>query len=203
MDGYWAAGPFPPMDLPYLADSLVNGSASYANAFINFASMPGRLGAPYADDVTGASMAFEMACPTPCAALGMAGVATGRAMSIFARSTAAFDAIAAENMAVKVAASRTTTVIGKVADLKNLPAGEQSLLSRLPDLGNPKANWMQNAGVLRQEMGLGRPLRDASVDSTGMLINNTGFLRAERNLLRNHGWSYDPGTTMWYPLVGP
>ena len=44
------------------------------------------------------------------------------------------------------------------------------------------------------------PIRDASVDpETGRLINNTGFLRAERNLLRTHGWSYDPGTTRRYP----
>jgi len=87
-------------------------------------------------------------------------------------------------------------VIGKLADLKNLGAGERTLLDRLPNLGNPKANWLQNSSVLRQEWRLGQPIRDASVDATGKLINNTGFLRAERNLLENQGWIYDPATTL-------
>jgi len=97
------------------------------------------------------------------------------------------------------AAGGTTTVIGKLDDLKNLATGERSLLDRLPNLGSPKANWEQNSGVLRQEMELGRPIRDASVDSAGALINNTGFLRAERALLESRGWTYDPRGTMWYP----
>jgi len=29
--------------------------------------------------------------------------------------------------------------------------------------------------------------------------NDTGFLRAEQNLLDNHGWTYDPASTMWQP----
>jgi hypothetical protein len=97
------------------------------------------------------------------------------------------------------AARGTTTVIGKLDDLKNLAVGERSLLARLPNLRSPRANWAQNSGVLRQEMALGRPIRDASIDSTGALINNTGFLRAERALLESHGWAYNPRTTMWYP----
>src|SRR6266542_6467346 len=44
---------------------------------------------------------------------------------------------------VKGAATEATTVIGRVKDLKSLQAGEQSLLDRLPNLGNPKANWTQ------------------------------------------------------------
>jgi RHS repeat-associated protein len=55
-----------------------------------------------------------------------------------------------------------TSVIGRVKDLQNLGRGEQSLLSRLPNLGNPRANWLQNSGVLRQEMRRGLPIRDAS-----------------------------------------
>jgi RHS repeat-associated protein len=101
------------------------------------------------------------------------------------------------------AASAGTTVIGKVNDLKNLRPGEQSMLGRLPNRGDPQANWHQNSGVLRQEMGRGLPIRDASVDSAGNLINNTGFLRAERNLLQSRGWTYNPSTTMWHPPVGP
>lgn len=61
-------------------------------------------------------------------------------------------------------------------------------------------NWTQNSGVLRQEMSRGVPIRDASVDpATGEQLDNTGFLRAERNLLQTNGWTYDPKTTFWSP----
>ncbi len=87
-----------------------------------------------------------------------------------------------------------TTVIGRVQDLKNLKPGEKSLLNRLPDKGNPKANWKQNSGVLRQEMGKGKPIRDASSgDTSGQ------FLNAERNLLRDRGWTFDSKTNDWMP----
>ncbi len=98
-----------------------------------------------------------------------------------------------------VAAERT--VIGKVNDIgagKLLP-GEKSLLARLPNQGSPQANWKQNSGVLRQEMGKGLPIRDASVDSAGNLTNNTGFLKAERNLLQNKDWTYSQKTQTWNP----
>jgi len=94
-------------------------------------------------------------------------------------------------------------VIGKEADLAAPGAirpGETTLLDRLPDQHSPKLNWQQNSSVLRTEMSRGLAIRDASVDPvTGDLINNTGFLRAERNRLTNHGWTYDPKTTMWNP----
>lgn len=48
-------------------------------------------------------------------------------------------------------------------------------------------------------MSRGVPIRDASVNSTGELINNTGFLKAERNLLDSKGWTYNPATQYWYP----
>jgi hypothetical protein len=95
------------------------------------------------------------------------------------------------------------TVIGKIPDLKNLAAGERALLDRSPGLGSWKADWKYNASLLRTEMSIGKPIRDASVDSLGNRINNTGILRAERNLLDSHGWVYDSGTKMWYPPVGP
>jgi hypothetical protein len=86
------------------------------------------------------------------------------------------------------------TVVGRVKDLQELGPSERSLLDRLPDLGNPKANWKQNSGVLRDEMRLGRPIRDASpLDTTGQ------FLNAERNLLRDRGWTFDPATNLWMP----
>ena len=76
-------------------------------------------------------------------------------------------------------------VIGKVADLKEgVQPGERTL--DLPDQGNPQSNWAQNSGRLREAMNEGRPIRDASAGNPG---SNTGFLRAERNLLQDHGWT--------------
>ena len=91
-------------------------------------------------------------------------------------------------------AKGATTVIGRVKDLKGLGSGEKSLLDRLPNQGGPKANWQQNSGVLREEMGLGRPIRDASPgDTAGQ------FLNAERGLLRDRGWTFDSKTNYWMP----
>ncbi|PID64493.1 MAG: hypothetical protein CR962_01445, partial [Gammaproteobacteria bacterium] len=93
-----------------------------------------------------------------------------------------------------VASKRGTTVIGRVKDLKNLEQGERSLLDRLPNQGSPKANWKQNSGVLRQEMTKGQPIRDASPgDTAGQ------FLNAERNLLKDRGWTFDSKTNYWMP----
>jgi hypothetical protein len=95
------------------------------------------------------------------------------------------------------------TVIGKVGDLEApgaVGSGERTLLDRLPDQGSPRANWAQNDGVLRQEMGRGMPIRDASANPvTGALESNTGFLRAERSLLQSRGWVFDPKTGLWSP----
>ncbi|MCK5524937.1 MAG: hypothetical protein KAI83_17560, partial [Thiomargarita sp.] len=91
-------------------------------------------------------------------------------------------------------AKRKITVIGRTKDLKNLKPNEQSLLSRLPDKGNPRANWKQNSGVLRQEMSKGQPIRDASPgDTAGQ------FLNAERNLLKDRGWTFNSKTNYWMP----
>ena len=92
--------------------------------------------------------------------------------------------------------------IGKMDDLRNLKAGEYSLpgQGRLPDLGSPKANWYQNAGELRKEMNLNKPIRDASANlpDNHPRVHGT-FLGAERNLLRNKGWKFDPSTGYWNP----
>jgi len=92
-------------------------------------------------------------------------------------------------------AEEDTVVIGKLADLKDgVRPGERTL--DLPDKGNPKANWAQNSSKLRDAMAEGKPIRDASAGKPG---SNTGFLRAERNLLQEHGWTlrgdywYAPG----------
>lgn len=91
-------------------------------------------------------------------------------------------------------AAEETTVIGRVKDLQSLKPGERSLLDRLPNQGSPKANWTQNSGVLRQEMAKGQPIRDASPGDTA-----GRFLNAERNLLKDHGWTFDPNTNYWMP----
>jgi|GEM_PF-6364710 len=101
-------------------------------------------------------------------------------------------------------ASKTgRAVIGKLDDIKpgKLRPGEHTLLAHMPhDLGSPRANWAQNASVLRRELRKGNPIRDATVNPrTGQLANNTGFLRAERNLMRNQNWTYNPSTTLWSP----
>ena len=96
-----------------------------------------------------------------------------------------------------------TKVIGKVNDLNKpgaLRPGESKL--DLPNKGNPKANWEQNSGKLREAMKEGNPIRDVSGgprDANGQLPNNTGFLKAERNLLQSKGWHYDEGTSTWNP----
>ena len=98
-------------------------------------------------------------------------------------------------------AAKREIVIGKMEDIApgKLKAGEKSLVDRLPNQGTPKANWAQNSSVLRQEMGRGLPIRDASTDRAGTLVKEKGFLRLERNLLRNHGWVYSPKTQLWTP----
>lgn len=87
-------------------------------------------------------------------------------------------------------------VIGRGRDLRQegaLAADEYKLQweSKLPDV---KAEWKENAGRLRAAMKQGRPIRDASPgDDRGM------FLNAERNLLRDRGWTFDDKTSYWMP----
>ncbi len=100
----------------------------------------------------------------------------------------------AANPKVRAVAKRGTTVIGRVKDLQNLKKGEQSLLNRLPNKGSAKANWKQNAGVIREEISKGKPIRDASPgDKRGQ------FLNAERNLLESRGWIFDKSSSFWNP----
>jgi len=85
-------------------------------------------------------------------------------------------------------------VIGRGADLAKqgaLKAGEYKLgwPSKLP---NWKAEWGENAGRLREAMGRGNPIRDVSPGDTG-----GAFLNAERGLLRDRGWTFDPRTNYW------
>jgi RHS repeat-associated protein len=92
-------------------------------------------------------------------------------------------------------------VIGKLKDLHRpgaLKDGER--LITWPDRGAAKPNWEENSSRLREAMMDGQPIRDASVSEvTGQLRDNTGFLRAERNLLENRGWQYNPQDHLWRP----
>lgn len=95
-------------------------------------------------------------------------------------------------------------VIGKMPELNKpgaLKPGERQLV--LPDMSNPKDTWAQNSNRLREAMAKGEPIRDASVDAAGNPVKNSGFLKAERNLLDNHGWKYDSGTRSWNPPQKP
>ena len=90
-----------------------------------------------------------------------------------------------------------SVVIGKVnsdGTLRDttLNPGERQL--ELPNQGNPQANWAQNSSKLREAMRDGNPIRDGSANVPG---SESGFLRAERNLLRDHGWELKGDT--WYP----
>lgn len=92
-----------------------------------------------------------------------------------------------------------TAVIGKMADIapELLGPGERTL--DLPYLENPQADAVQNSQKLRLEMREGRPIKDATALKYSNDPNkfNTGYLRLERNILRNHGWTYSNG--YWFP----
>lgn len=70
----------------------------------------------------------------------------------------------------------------------------------LPNKGNYKANWRQNAGRLREQMRLGNPIYDTYRDPvTGKQIPTAGFLGAERRLLESRGWKYNAATGAYHP----
>jgi RHS repeat-associated protein len=84
-----------------------------------------------------------------------------------------------------------TLVIGKMnpdGTLRDGTLGDGEHTLDLPKQDTPKANWAQNSSNLRQAISDGKPIRDASVGNPG---SNTGFLRAERNLLQDHGWTLE------------
>lgn len=69
----------------------------------------------------------------------------------------------------------------------------------LPNKGMPKLNWKANYGALRSEMNLGRPIFDSYILPNGNLIPTRGFLNAERYILQNRGWMYNPDNKAWMP----
>jgi RHS repeat-associated protein len=156
-------------------------------------------------------VATKLAPETIVAATSAIGALSGAAPEAPAASSterAALQAVSSAEQAVvqatRGASQAERLVIGKVGDLTKAGAlgqGERSLLSELSNLGSPKANWLQNSSKLREAMQAGSPIRDATVNESGALINNTGFLRAERTLLQSRGWTYDAASTSWYPPV--
>jgi len=90
-------------------------------------------------------------------------------------------------------------IIGKLKDVSKpvgWETGDHTL--HLPNLGSVKQNWKQNSGRLREAINDGKSIRDTSIDlETGALRDNTGFLRAERNLLKNKGKTYNPISKHW------
>jgi len=94
-----------------------------------------------------------------------------------------------------VVSSLDTLVIGRGSDLAKpgaLKSGEFRLSWEPTD--SVRTEWKTNSGLLRQEMGNMRPIRDASPGDTGGL-----FLNLERNLLMDRGWKFDAKTTFWNP----
>ena len=91
---------------------------------------------------------------------------------------------------VKFSEPQITPVIGKMDDLNTtkLKNNEFKVADQLPNMGSPKANWKQNSGVLRSYMD-GRAIKDVSIYP----MENAGFLGAERNLLKEHGYQYSNG----------
>jgi len=110
---------------------------------------------------------------------------------------------AAERAAIKVAQKTAAEkegglVIGKLKDVGKADGwrtGDHT--ANLPDRGSTKANWQQNSSELRAAESNGKPIRDVSSDANGNLRDNSGFLKAERNLLENRGRIYDSKTNSW------
>lgn len=70
----------------------------------------------------------------------------------------------------------------------------------LENMGSPKANWKQNSGRLREEMGKKKPIFDSYRDiKSGNQIETGGFLNMERKLLESRGWEYNPKTGAYHP----
>lgn len=75
----------------------------------------------------------------------------------------------------------------------------------VPWQGSDKLTWAENSSRLRTEMSAGKPIYETYVDANGDLIraggpgNSGKFQNAERNLLSNHGWTYNPTARAWFP----
>lgn len=94
------------------------------------------------------------------------------------------------------------TVIGKIGQIQ-LKLGESVL--HLPNQGGIRENWNANSSKLRQVIRERGVIRDAHVNTDGSLRDDrksdgsASFLTAERNLLRNQGYTYDSQSKSWSP----
>ena len=98
-------------------------------------------------------------------------------------------------IAAKTTANAERLVIGRGSDLAKpgaLNPGEFKF--SWPPTGAAQTERKVNSGLLRQEMGNLRPIRDASVGNSGGM-----YLNAERNLLQDRGWMFDANTSLWMP----
>jgi RHS repeat-associated protein len=118
----------------------------------------------------------------------------------FGQSMAAKGAAVCGSSTAESSAQAGRLVIGRGAELAKPGALRHSefKLEWPSKLADYKAEWKINSGLLRHEMGRGLPIRDGSPGNTGGL-----FLNAERNLLQNKSWSFDPTTNYWTPPGAP
>jgi RHS repeat-associated protein len=86
-------------------------------------------------------------------------------------------------------------VIGRGAELNRpFTLAENEFRLSWPATSTTRSEWKINSGLLRQEMGKGIPIRDASPGDVGGM-----YLNAERSLLESRGWQYNSATGYWHP----
>jgi RHS repeat-associated protein len=86
-------------------------------------------------------------------------------------------------------------VIGRGAELSRpFTLAENEFRLSWPPTATTRSEWKINSGLLRQEMGKGIPIRDASPGNVGGM-----YLNAERNLLESRAWNYNSATGYWHP----
>lgn len=79
------------------------------------------------------------------------------------------------SLAAETTADAERLVIGRGADLaKSGELGPGEFKFSWPPTGAAQTEWKVNSGLLRQEMGNMRPIRDASAGNTGGMYLNRG-----------------------------
>jgi hypothetical protein len=90
------------------------------------------------------------------------------------------------------ASKKGKAVIGRQKIIENpkyLFSGERKLAVKVGETA--KSTWKSNSSELRKAIREGQPIRDVTPDV------KTPFLEAERNLLKEQGWTFDG--TNWNP----
>jgi RHS repeat-associated protein len=112
--------------------------------------------------------------------------------AVGAYSHAVLLALGPKALKSRLAPKRGNAVIGKqeiIENPKNLLSGERKLLVKVGKTA--KDTWKSNSSELRKAIREGQPIRDVTPDI------KTPFLEAERNLLKEQGWTFDG--TNWNP----